>query len=149
MNDKIGRFVKIYMKNSLMFYGAVQSWSKDDGVSIKSTNGEIVCIPFLSEVCAYVFIMKKDGTFLRENSKDDVEPTVERIPEETFVDRTKSLVELHKLKAASELELARTKLKNPICTTEAVEYNDGIQFLQSLKNDPRKQSRTSKRRNSK
>ncbi len=146
--DKTGRFVRVYMKNGHVFHGAVQSWSNEDGVALKSTQGERIIIPCISEISAYVFIVKQDGTCLKERSTKDPEPTVEKAPEETNVDRIKSLVELHKLKAATELEMARSKLRAPTCTSDLVEY-DTVSVLRTLKDNPRKQGRPKKRRDSK
>lgn len=126
MNDFVGRHTRIYMKNGYVFHGAVLSWSENE-VSIKTPQGEVVFIPNISEICAYAFIQKKDSSFLNEST------IKEEKKEGSNVDRIKSLVELYKLRAESERELAKHKLKSPICAGEQVEY-DTISVLRSLKN---------------
>lgn len=131
MSEMLGRFIKVYMKNGLIFHGAVKDWEEKQ-IIIKSLQGEVVTIIY-SEVCAYTFIEKNNGKFLKE--KEDGEGVES---EDKSIDRISSLVELHKLKAESERELARSKLRSPIGTAQQVEY-DTISVLRSLANNPRKQ----------
>jgi hypothetical protein len=148
MNDnKIGKFIRIYMKNGYVFHGTIQSWSKKEGIELKSTKGELVVIPSIAEIAAYVLIIKQDGSFLQEKPSSEPEPQLENNSNEQN-DRIKSLVELHKLKAAEELEITRSKMRSPIGTSKLVEY-DTISVLQSLKNNIGRQSSSKKRRNNK
>jgi len=138
MDDHLGRYVKIFLKNGHVFHGSILLW--EDGVKLKSVQNEIVIIPDIKEICAYVFIQKPNGNFLIDESIKKEETIEEDNKTKDLKQNIKiqNLKGLHKLKIESERQLAKIKLKSPIATAPPVEYGDTISILRTLKNDSSK-----------
>jgi len=153
--DRIGCVVRVHMLNGLIFTGTVLMW--DEAVVYLSTvSGELVEITRTQDISAVVYIVKKDGNLLREDdlkkknakpqlmkeqkeeSKEQEKPSDQPTTRKNeLVERVKSLAELQKLKAISEREAAKAKLKTSHATAKPVEYHDPISILQSFKNNIR------------
>ena len=158
MEDYIGRYVKIFLKNGIIFHGSVLLWGRsssnpNDQVKLKSIQNEIIVIQDIKDICAYIFIQKPDGKFLVDENvlnkeeinienkeeinienKEEINKEVLNIKDKTK-SRVNELASLYKLKAESERQLAKNKLKTSTLTASPVEYGDTISILRTLKNN--------------
>jgi len=159
--NRVGCIVRVYLKNGYVYQGTIEVWSKEAGIFIKTPVGELVEIVDPKDISAVSYILKKDGGLMREEDKrpvipapaEDAETDKEKIDDcddacspfkdeepdlNNIVSKIHSVVEYHKMKAASEREMAAAKLRSPTCTAKPVVYDDAISVLQSLKNNIRK-----------
>jgi hypothetical protein len=139
MQSREGLLVRVYLKNGHVFHGAVRQWSKTDGIILVSPNREIIEIPFTTEIAATVYIEKQDGTLMKERPRQEIEEEAgeeaqDIAPKHNMGDLT-SLVELYKMKSQSEREMARQKLRSPICTSGMVDYGNQLSILRAAKDD--------------